>query len=344
MMPGAGTSAFLPTGAAAAGAGAQGSGDMVSGSADHPATVPRRRVLEYEAHPVPSGAMDGYSYLHHLAGHPLPPVGEPHGDLHLGQLPPMPSSGLPFLAPPNPLDPACGAAGSGSGSGAQLLPDPSPLDLPPLSASALAHHRGATITTATAPTSMPLLPPSAAARRGSRGEAPDSAPLPQYMYGGAAVEAGGVPRFPGSRRASGNGRGSSVSAAASPSEESEDDDSGSGSGMRGGGGVTNTAGGRAGARTRGSSYGAAMQPPLGMSLEAPGGGDLGPPVRSCHCKKSQCLKLYCDCFAAGVYCGMCACVACYNKPEYHKKVGGRGGLCLRPVHTCMHVQEVCNAA
>ncbi|XXG55978.1 hypothetical protein AAC387_Pa03g3519 [Persea americana] len=41
----------------------------------------------------------------------------------------------------------------------------------------------------------------------------------------------------------------------------------------------------------------------------------------CHCKKSKCLKLYCQCFAAGEYCiGLCSCKDCYNKPEYEDTV------------------------
>eukprot|EP00166_Cyanidium_caldarium_P003822 ctg_3726.g508 len=38
--------------------------------------------------------------------------------------------------------------------------------------------------------------------------------------------------------------------------------------------------------------------------------------RGCHCKNSRCLKLYCDCFAAGVYCTDCYCANCLNRPEY----------------------------
>lgn len=32
----------------------------------------------------------------------------------------------------------------------------------------------------------------------------------------------------------------------------------------------------------------------------------------CNCQKSKCLKLYCDCFAAGVYCDGCNCLECFN--------------------------------
>ena len=34
--------------------------------------------------------------------------------------------------------------------------------------------------------------------------------------------------------------------------------------------------------------------------------------RICSCKKSKCLKLYCECFSAGVVCDGCKCVECAN--------------------------------
>lgn len=34
--------------------------------------------------------------------------------------------------------------------------------------------------------------------------------------------------------------------------------------------------------------------------------------KTCHCKRSQCLKLYCDCFAAKVFCDGCKCTGCKN--------------------------------
>lgn len=36
----------------------------------------------------------------------------------------------------------------------------------------------------------------------------------------------------------------------------------------------------------------------------------------CKCKKSKCLKLYCECFAAERYCMDCKCVNCQNTPQY----------------------------
>ncbi|XP_038696020.1 protein tesmin/TSO1-like CXC 5 isoform X2 [Tripterygium wilfordii] len=37
--------------------------------------------------------------------------------------------------------------------------------------------------------------------------------------------------------------------------------------------------------------------------------------KQCHCKHSRCLKLYCECFASGIYCDGCNCVNCYNNVE-----------------------------
>lgn len=41
--------------------------------------------------------------------------------------------------------------------------------------------------------------------------------------------------------------------------------------------------------------------------------------KSCNCRYSKCLKLYCECFAAGEYCLGCNCNNCSNKPEYEVK-------------------------
>ncbi|XP_066260452.1 protein lin-54 homolog [Euwallacea similis] len=39
------------------------------------------------------------------------------------------------------------------------------------------------------------------------------------------------------------------------------------------------------------------------------------PRKPCNCTKSQCLKLYCDCFANGEFCYLCNCVNCFNNLE-----------------------------
>ncbi|XP_077177406.1 tesmin isoform X2 [Paroedura picta] len=38
--------------------------------------------------------------------------------------------------------------------------------------------------------------------------------------------------------------------------------------------------------------------------------------KPCNCTKSQCLKLYCDCFATGDFCSNCNCNNCYNNPQH----------------------------
>lgn len=43
--------------------------------------------------------------------------------------------------------------------------------------------------------------------------------------------------------------------------------------------------------------------------------------KRCRCKKSKCLKLYCDCFAAGLYCvEPCSCQNCFNRPIHEDVV------------------------
>lgn len=43
----------------------------------------------------------------------------------------------------------------------------------------------------------------------------------------------------------------------------------------------------------------------------------GPAERRCNCRKSQCLKLYCECFAAGDLCSAgCSCVGCLNLDQH----------------------------
>nr|GMD86669.1 protein tesmin/TSO1-like CXC 5 isoform X1 [Ipomoea batatas] len=37
--------------------------------------------------------------------------------------------------------------------------------------------------------------------------------------------------------------------------------------------------------------------------------------KQCNCKHSRCLKLYCECFASGIYCDGCNCVNCHNNIE-----------------------------
>ncbi|KAK6912726.1 CRC domain [Dillenia turbinata] len=37
--------------------------------------------------------------------------------------------------------------------------------------------------------------------------------------------------------------------------------------------------------------------------------------KQCNCKYSRCLKLYCECFASGIYCDGCNCINCENNIE-----------------------------
>jgi hypothetical protein len=40
----------------------------------------------------------------------------------------------------------------------------------------------------------------------------------------------------------------------------------------------------------------------------------------CTCNKSQCLKKYCECYAAGAYCDGCDCTNCYNTPSFSEMI------------------------
>ncbi|XP_056159219.1 uncharacterized protein LOC115682639 isoform X1 [Syzygium oleosum] len=43
--------------------------------------------------------------------------------------------------------------------------------------------------------------------------------------------------------------------------------------------------------------------------------------KRCNCRRSKCLKLYCECFAAGLYCiDSCACEDCYNSLDFEDTV------------------------
>ncbi|KAK1417704.1 hypothetical protein QVD17_26838 [Tagetes erecta] len=71
--------------------------------------------------------------------------------------------------------------------------------------------------------------------------------------------------------------------------------------------------------------------------------------KRCNCKKSKCLKLYCECFAAGVYCvEPCACHECFNKPIHEdtvlatrKQIESRNPLAFAPkvIKTSDSIQE-----
>ncbi|XP_019089594.1 PREDICTED: protein tesmin/TSO1-like CXC 2 isoform X2 [Camelina sativa] len=64
----------------------------------------------------------------------------------------------------------------------------------------------------------------------------------------------------------------------------------------------------------------------------------GDSCKRCNCKKSKCLKLYCECFAAGVYCiEPCSCIDCFNKPIHEdtvlatrKQIESRNPLAFAP--------------
>ncbi|XP_040580783.1 protein lin-54 homolog isoform X2 [Lepeophtheirus salmonis] len=58
-----------------------------------------------------------------------------------------------------------------------------------------------------------------------------------------------------------------------------------------------------------------IQSPAAATLEVSSGVRLRKP---CNCSKSQCLKLYCECFANGKFCYNCNCFNCYNNIKHEE--------------------------
>ncbi|TVU49187.1 hypothetical protein EJB05_00485 [Eragrostis curvula] len=76
----------------------------------------------------------------------------------------------------------------------------------------------------------------------------------------------------------------------------------------------------------------------------------GTSCKKCSCKKSKCLKLYCECFAAGVYCTEpCSCQGCLNNHDNmdtvlstRQQIESRNPLAFAPkvIHTSETDQEL----
>ncbi|XP_030588184.1 spexin prohormone 2 [Archocentrus centrarchus] len=56
-----------------------------------------------------------------------------------------------------------------------------------------------------------------------------------------------------------------------------------------------------------------------MQLPARTVGMLSKSRKPCHCNRSRCLKLYCECFASGLLCSNCNCFNCHNNGEHEMK-------------------------
>ncbi|XP_035228924.1 protein lin-54 homolog isoform X2 [Stegodyphus dumicola] len=67
-----------------------------------------------------------------------------------------------------------------------------------------------------------------------------------------------------------------------------------------------------------SSGHAAHHSPRHVNGRAPVENDSRP-RKPCNCTKSQCLKLYCDCFANGEFCNNCNCNNCYNNLSHEEE-------------------------
>ncbi|GAV90265.1 CXC domain-containing protein [Cephalotus follicularis] len=57
----------------------------------------------------------------------------------------------------------------------------------------------------------------------------------------------------------------------------------------------------------------ALPVPLRTTIEVKNG--TPKKQKQCNCRNSRCLKLYCECFAAGIYCDDCNCINCQNNVD-----------------------------
>nr|XP_039273605.1 protein lin-54 homolog [Styela clava] len=57
-------------------------------------------------------------------------------------------------------------------------------------------------------------------------------------------------------------------------------------------------------------------------------GNNGKLKKPCNCTKSQCLKLYCECFANGQFCDECNCINCSNNLEHESERSKAVKQCL----------------
>jgi len=74
--------------------------------------------------------------------------------------------------------------------------------------------------------------------------------------------------------------------------------------------------------TKGSKAAAAAAAAGAMATKMKKKGRKGKPMKSdsCNCRRSKCLKLYCECFASGRFCNGCSCQNCENNEEHKDKV------------------------
>ncbi|XP_054716591.1 protein lin-54 homolog [Uloborus diversus] len=68
-----------------------------------------------------------------------------------------------------------------------------------------------------------------------------------------------------------------------------------------------------------SSAATAHHSPRSVNGRAPPVENDTRPRKPCNCTKSQCLKLYCDCFANGEFCNSCNCNNCYNNLTHEEE-------------------------
>ena len=72
------------------------------------------------------------------------------------------------------------------------------------------------------------------------------------------------------------------------------------------------------------------------------------PISGCHCKRSGCLKNYCECYEAKIPCSvLCKCVECKNRPGSEMKsllqLADVAGLCSVELHVWWNYHRLCSS-
>lgn len=66
---------------------------------------------------------------------------------------------------------------------------------------------------------------------------------------------------------------------------------------------------------------------------------------SCNCKRTKCIKLYCECFAHGLFCNDCGCIDCSNTLQNNKtRLDAIAQITVKNPEAFLHRREILNTS